>query len=554
MKRMEEMFPNIASIHEYKKGFLRSDIIAGLTVAVLLVPQAMAYAMLAGLPPITGIYASTFPLLAYAVFGSSRQLAVGPVAIVSIMVFSPLSTLSTPGTTEYINLALLLALMVGCIQVILWLFRLGFIVNFFSHAVISGFTSAAALIIGVSQIKYIFGIKLLSTHSIFQHIHELVGKISETNIHSLVIGLSAVGVLSFFKKKFPYFPASLLVVVIGVMGVYFFEFHNMGVQIVGDVPKGLPKLTIPESFDYSMVKSLLPSALAIVFVGFMESIAISKKMAARERYQINSNYEFRGLAFSNIISGLFSGYPVTGGFSRTAVNYEAGAKTVLSSVITSIVIILVLIFLTPLFYYLPKSILAAIILVAVAGLVDVKEFMDLAKVNRMDGVLLLATFVLTIGFGIETGIISGIVLSLLFFIWKSAHPHMAEVGYLEKEGVLKNVKYDNDVKTRDDVLVIRIDRSIYFANVGFIEASINKTIKDKIEIKTIILDFSAVNDIDGAAIFVLDEMIDAYYKCGIKVMLANVKTPLKITLNKKAWHHEIDLELTTKNIAQILKG
>jgi SulP family sulfate permease len=551
---MEVMFPNIASIYKYKKGFLRSDIISGMTVVVLLIPQAMAYAMLAGLPPITGIYASTFPLLAYAIFGSSRQLAVGPVAIVSIMVFSSLSTLSTPGTPEYINLALLLALMAGSIQVILWLFRLGFIVNFFSHAVISGFTSAAALIIGFSQIKHIFGLKLPSTHSIFHLIHELMSNISETNIYSLVIGLSAIGVLFIFKKIFPDIPASLLVVVTGVLAVYFFRLHDLGVQIVGKVPKGLPELMIPKSFDYSLIKSLLPAALAIVFVGYMESVAIAKKMAAREKYQINPNYEFRGLAFANIVSGLFSGYPVTGGFSRTAVNYEAGAKTVLSSVITSIVIILVLIFLTPLFYYLPKSILAAIILVAVVGLVDVKEFIDLFKLNKMDGTLLLATFVLTLGFGIEIGIISGVVFSILFFIWKSASPHMAEVGYLEKEGVLKNVKYYNDVKTRDDVLVIRIDRSIYFANIGFIEDSINKIIKYKIEIKSIILDFSAVNDIDGTAIFALDEMIDTYYKRDIKVMLANVKTPLKVALSKKVWHHEIDFELTTKNIAQILKG
>ncbi|MCF6148714.1 MAG: sulfate permease [Candidatus Kuenenia sp.] len=554
MSRVEGIFPGIYSILRYKKEFLRGDINSGLTVAVLLVPQAMAYAMLAGLPPITGLYASTFPLFVYAFFGSSRQLAVGPVAIVSIIVFSSLSEVTTPGSPDYINLARLLALMVGCIQIVLWFFRLGFIVNFFSHAVISGFTSAAALIIGFSQIKHLFGIKLPSTHSIFHLIHELFGKISETNIHSLLIGLSAVGVIFFFKRKFPFFPASLFVVVLGVMVVYFFKLHDRGVQIVGDVPRGVPGLNIPNLYDFALIKSLLPPALTIVFVGFMESIAIAKKMAAREKYHINPDYEFRGLAFSNIVSGLFSGYPVTGGFSRTAVNYEAGAKTVLSSVITSIMIILVLLFLTPLFYYLPKSVLASIILVAVAGLVDVKDFKNLIKLDKKDGFLLLFTFVLTLGFGIETGIISGVILSLLFFIWESAHPHIAEVGYWEEEGVLKNVKYYDDVKTRDDVLVIRIDRSIYFANIGFIESYINKAIKDKGEVKSIILDFSAVNDIDGTAIIELDEMIDNYYKRNISVMLANVKTPLKAMLNKKVWQHEMDYELTTKNIAQILKG
>jgi len=342
-----KVFPALEWLQNYKRENLRGDFAAGLIVAIMLVPQGMAYAMLAGLPPVTGLYASTFPLITYALFGSSRQLAVGPVAMMSLLVFAGVSSIAEPGSGKYVSLVLLLSLMVGVMQLGMGLLRAGFIVNFISHAVISGFTSAAAMIILLSQLHHLFGIKVLSGgHSAIHLLREIIHGMGGIHLITFGIGSGSILVLLIFKRKLPNFPAPIVVVAASTLVVSFFGLDQYGVSIVGHVPKGIPSLSWP-GLGLDSLRDLFPAALTILFVGFMESISIAEMIAAKEKYKIESNQELIGLGFANIVGSFFSAYPVTGGFSRTAVNYQAGARTGLASIITS------MIFLMP--FWLPSS-------------------------------------------------------------------------------------------------------------------------------------------------------------------------------------------------------
>ena len=397
------IFPIFDLLRQYNKGNLRGDLSAGLTVAILLVPQGMAYAMLAGLPPVVGLYASTLPLIIYAAFGSSRHLAVGPVAMISLLVFTACSKLAEPGSQHYVTHVLTLTLMVGALQLAAGLLRLGFVANFFSHAVLSGFTSAAAIVICLSQLGHLLGVKLASNRSALPLLWDAIQKSRQANPATLGIGLVSVAGLCLFKKKWPRFPAPILFVVGGTLLVYLVGLEKYGVTTIGNVPGGLPSLTVG-AIDLGSIRQLLPVSLAIFFVGYMESISVGQYVADREKYEIDPNRELSGLGLANIVSSFFSGYPVTGGFSRTAVNYQAGARTGLASIITALLVILTLLTLTTLFYYLPNTVLAAIIIVAVGGLVDVRESLRLFKLKSADGWSLLVTFFCTLTLGAERGI------------------------------------------------------------------------------------------------------------------------------------------------------
>jgi sulfate permease, SulP family len=527
---LKNFIPALGWLKHYQKQDLKGDFSAGLIVAIMLIPQGMAYAMLAGLPPVIGLYASTIPLIIYALFGSSRQLAVGPVAMVSLLVFTGVSALAEPGTDDYVSLALLLALMVGVIQLAMGLFRLGFLVNFLSHAVISGFTSAAALIIGLSQLKHLMGLSI-PRGSVFLTLSEAAKNITDTNIITLLIGLGSIAILLFFKMKMKKFPAPLVVVVGGTLLVSFLNLQDKGVKIVGEVPMGLPVMSLP-AMSFEAIMSLLPIALTISFVGFMESIAVAKAIASKEKYKVNSNQELNGLGLANIVGSFFSAYPVTGGFSRSAVNYQAGARTGLATIITAVIIIVSLMFFTPLFYFLPKAVLAAIIMVAVFGLIDVKEAIHLFKVKKADGWTLVITFIATLTLGIETGILVGVAVSLILFIWRSAYPHTAELGYLEKDNVYKNIKRFPEAKTFENILIYRIDAALYFANMAFLEEKIRETLSEKESVNKVLLDFSAVNAIDAVAIDELDELIQQYKDAGIEFYIAGMKGPVHKYIEK----------------------
>jgi SulP family sulfate permease len=551
-RMLTKYIPAIGWLRNYHRKNLNGDLSAGVTVAIMLVPQSMAYAMLAGLPPVIGLYSSTLPLIVYALFGTSRQLAVGPVAMVSLLVYVGTSQLATPGSSEYVSLVLLLTLMTGLIQWILGLLRMGFIVNFLSHAVISGFTSAAAIVIGLSQLKHLLGIKLSSHHSIFSLLFEAVQKMHQIHLITFFLGLGSIGLLVLLKKNASRFPAPLLVVVISTMLVYIFRLDRYGVNIVGNVPGGIPKPSFP-ALNLESIRILLPSAFTIVFVGFMESIAVAQSIAVKEKYTVNANQEFFGLGLANIASALLSGYPVTGGFSRTAVNYQAGARTGLASVITAILIIGTLLFLTPLFYYLPNSVLAAIIMVAVYGLVDLKEARRLFKLKKVDGWTLLLTFLWTLTLGIEQGIILGVLFSLLVFIWRSAHPHMAELGYVESEKAFLNIKRFAEAKTFPGTLILRVDAAMFFANTRFIENHVRESLVEKPEVTHVVFDLSAVNDIDAVAISELQDLVMTYREQGVQFAFAGMKGPVRDLFLKAGWQKTCGHKIEYRSLYHVMQ-
>lgn len=549
---IERIFPSYQWLRTYKPGYLKGDILAGLTVAIMLVPQGMAYAMLAGLPPVIGLYASTIPIIVYALFGSSRHLAVGPVAVLSLLVFAANSPIAQPGSKEYIANVLLLSLMVGVIQLLLGILRMGFLINFVSQAVISGYTSAAAIVIWSSQLKHLLGIKLSSTHSVFHTFLEAGRNIEQTNLITLGIGLVSIVVLFFFKKKFPLFPASILTVIGGTLLVYFLGLQNLGVQTVGEVPRGLPSFSIP-ALSLGSMKSFLPTAIAISFVGYMESIAIAETIAAKQKYKVDPNQEFIGLGLANILGCFFSCYAVTGGFSRTAVNYQAGAQTALASVITALLVIFTLFLLTPLFYYLPNVVLAAIITVAVLGLIELDEARYLFRVKKANGFALALTFICTLVLGVVYGILLGVAFSLLIFIWRSSHPHAAVLGYLEKEDVFRDIKRFPEAKTFPRALILRVDASLYFANMEFVEDLLRRSIEEEPELKWVIFDLSGVNDMDAVAAHNLDELMEVYSERDISFAFADMKGPVRDLVARAGWNEKYGDRINYLSIQQALR-
>lgn len=534
---LKNIMPGLQQLIPYDKKHLSGDVNAGIIVAVMLIPQGMAYAMLAGVDPVIGLYAVTIPLLVYAVFASSRQLAVGPVAMVSLLVFSGVSQIAQPGTPEYLSFVWLLALMVGAIQLLLGLCRLGFIVHFLSHAVISGFTSAAAIVIGLSQLKHLLGVNLATHQYTHQLIWEVIQRITEIHLYTFAIGVGSILLLVVIKRVAPRFPAPILVVIFSIALVSVWDLNKQGVSIVGDVPQGLPGFSIP-AFNIESVSVLLPTALTIAFVGFMESIAVAKAIATKEKTKVDADHELRGLGLANIIGSFFSSMPVTGGFSRTAVNYQAGAKSVLASLISAVLIIITLLYLTPLFYYLPNAVLAAIIMVAVYGLIDVREAKHLFQLKRADGWVLIATFLITLFIGIEQGILIGAAFSLLLFIWRSAYPHTAELGYLEKEKVFRNVKRFPEAKTYKNLLILRVDASLYFANMAFLENKLESYLNEDRKINWIILDMSGVNDMDAVALEEMERRIQDYNDKGIRVIFAGMKGPVRDLAARAGWNEK----------------
>ncbi|WP_235296301.1 SulP family inorganic anion transporter [Portibacter marinus] len=528
---MQKLFPFLKWVKSYEKSFLPGDLSAGLTVGVMLIPQGMAYALLAGLPPIYGLYASTIPLIIYALFGTSRHLAIGPVAIVALLISSGVSSLAAQGTAEYILLAILLALLVGLIQFMMGIFKLGFLINFLSHPVISGFTSAAAIIIGLSQLKHILGLNI-ENGKFYEIINSIGSQVQNIHIATLVIGLASIFLLIIFKKISGRIPGALLAVILGISMVYFCGLQEEGVRIIKDVPSGFPSFSIPVINLESILK-LTPIAFAIAFVGFIESIAIAKAIQSKHKnYKIDPNQELIGLGIANIVGSFFKSFPVTGGFSRTAVNDQAGARTGLASVISAILVITTLLFLTSYFFYLPYAVLGAIIIVAVIGLIDIKEALHLWQNDKKDFVVFMVTALSTLILGIEEGITVGVVLSLIILIYKSSNPHIAELGLVPDSEEFRNVNRFSDLITYQNILVIRFDGQIFFANGSALHQFIQKKIEEKPQLEFLVLDFSAVTNLDSSAVHLVQDIIEELTKGGIKVIFSNVKGPVRDILKK----------------------
>lgn len=526
--QIENILPVLDWLPNYKKQELKGDLFAGLTVGVMLIPQGMAYAMIAGLPPIYGLYASFIPQIIYAFFGTSRQLSVAPVAMISLLIGAGVSQFADVGSAEYISLAILLALMVGALQLLFGLFRMGFLVNFLSQPVISGYTSAAAIIIGLSQLKHLLGVNMPSSNLI----HEIVGAtnthISGTHLLTVVIGVVSIFLIVFIKRLNKSLPGPLIIVALGILAVSVLNLQEAGVKIVGAVPEGLPSFSLPE-LSLEGIGSLFSLALIISLVGFMESISIAKAIQTKRRnYKVSANKELIGLGLSNIAGSMFSAFPVSGGFSRTAVNDQAGANTNLSAWISAIVVGLTLLFFTSLFYNLPNAILAAIIMVAVFGLIDVKTPVFLYRIHRKDFYMLVITFVATLVFGVQIGIITGVVLSLGLLIHRSVYPHLAELGKLPDTNFYRNLSRFPEAHERKDALVFRFDSELYFANINYFKERLEEMIARKGKgLKVIVLNAQSIYNIDSSAAKGLEEIVDDCRSRGMDFYMTEVIGPVR---------------------------
>ena len=528
MKNLQRLIPILEWLPNYTRSRFKGDFIAGITVAIILIPQGIAYALIAGLPPIYGLYCALVPQLVYAIFGSSRQVAIGPVAMDSLIVATGVSTLALAGSDSYIVIAILLAFMVGGIQFLLGVFRLGFVVNFLSKPVISGFTSAVALTIGINQFRNLFGVDFIQSDQIQYVLEDIWFTITDFNSHTTIIGLISVTVIIILRKINKKIPNALIVVVAGILTIRYFGNDFVDVAIVKDIPSGLPSFSFPE-LDISQMKELLPIALTLVMVGYLETISIGKSLEAKQdEYKIRPNQELMALGLSNMIGSWFKAYPSTSSFSRSAINQESGATTGMASLVSVFMVLITLLFLTPLFYHLPKTVLAAIIIVAVFGLVNIKEAIFLWKANNLDFWLLIATFFSTLLFGIEYGIMIGVGLSLIILIFRTSRPYVAELGKVPDSDFYRNRERFTEVIVNDEILVFRFDAQLFYANSSYFIETLELMVEAKgAHLKLIVLDAESINRVDSTGVEMLKERIRFYHKKGILFYFAGVKGPVR---------------------------
>lgn len=531
--QLKNYFPILRWLPNYDRNKLQGDLIAGLTTGILLVPQAMAYAMIAGLPPIYGLYASLLPLLIYAIFGTSMQLASGPVAIVSVLVMAGVGQFAEPETEQFVHLAILTGMLAGLMQIAMGALRLGMLVNFLSHPVLSGFTSAAAVIIALGQLKHLLGIDIPRSNYIHESLWNLVTHIQDTHLLTLGLGIGGIVLIKLLGKISKAFPSALVTLIISTLAVYGFEWYDKGVQVIGQVPTGLPSFSIP-SFTFEQLNQLIPISITICLISFVESIAIAKNLENRHKnYKVDANQELIGLGMSKFLGAFFQAYPTTGSFTRSFINDEAGAKTNMAGVISMIFVALVLIFLTPLFYYMPKAVLASIIMISVYGLIDIEEPKYLLRSDRSDLIMLVTTFVATLVMGIGTGVLMGILLSLGEVLLRSTKPHMTILGQLPDTVYYRNVERYPEALKRDEILIIRFDAQLYFANVNYFKDTLEEFIEEKgTELRVIILEASSVHALDSTGMHTLREVIEDCAKKGISFYFTGVIGPVRDAFNK----------------------
>jgi len=526
-------FPFLNWLPSYKKSWLKGDFSAGLTVGIMLIPQGIAYAMIAGLPPIYGLYTAMIPQFIYAFFGTSRQLAVGPVAMDSLIVASGVGAIAAVGSEHFITLAILLALLMGIMQLAFGVFRLGFLVNFLSKPVISGFTSAAALIIGLNQLKHVFGVNMQRNNQLQYIILDAFSQLKFINWLTFAIGIGSILLLVIFKKYAKKLPGALIVVVLGILVVKYFNLNDYGVKIVGEIPKGLPAFKM-QHLDIETLKELAPIALTLALIAFMEAISVAKAIESKHNnYKVNANKELIALGLGNIVGSFFQTYPSTGGFSRTAINNQAGANTPLAAIFSALIVALTLLFLTPLFYYLPKAVLGAIIMVAVFGLLDFSVPKQLWRYTKRDLLILNITLIVTVTIGIKEGIITGVILSLVMLIYKSTKPHVAILGNVPNTYLYRNIKRFNDLIDLKDVLIIRFDAQLHFANTTYFKDTIyNEAQKKGDDLKVIIIDGESLNNLDSSGVYALEEILKYFKEKEIDIYFTGLKGPVRDTIYK----------------------
>ena len=532
-KLLKRYFPILSWLPNYKKSYLSGDISAGITVGIMLIPQGMAYAMIAGLPPVFGLYAALIPQVIYAIMGTSRQLAIGPVAMDSLLIASGLGALSLTGINEYISMAIFLALFIGVIQVLLGFLKMGFLVNFLSKPVISGFTSAAALIIGITQLKHLLGISVTSNKTL-QIIQQTLDQLDLINPVAVAVGISGILIMLLVKHIHSQIPAAIVVVILGIALAYFTPITDYDLKLVGKIPEGLPGFRIP-NIPWTSLGDIFTLALAMSLIAFMEVVSIGKALEEKLKSNtINANQELIALGTGNILGSFFQCYPTTAGFSRTAVNFQAGAKTGVAAFISASLVALTLLFLTPVFYYLPNAILASIIMLAIRSLIDLKYPKELCKNQKDEFVLLMATFFITLLVGIQEGIILGVLFSLLLMVYRTSKPHMAVLGQIKGTTYFKNInRFSTDIIDRKDILVVRFDAQLFFGNKDYFYKQLKRHIKAKgYDLKTIIINAEAINYIDSSAIYILKFLILELRQRDLTLMIAAATGPTRDILFK----------------------
>lgn len=523
--KLRQFLPFLGWVGELKdKEILQADIIAGITVALVLIPQSMAYAQLAGLPAYFGLYIAFMPVMIAALWGSSRQLATGPVAVVSIMTATALAPVAT-SPEHYVALAMFMALLVGLFQLFLGLFRLGIIVNFLSHPVIVGFTNAAAMVIGLSQLSKIFGVSMPGSASdhFMGRILGVLQQVGDTHIITFIMGVSAFAIMMGLKKYAPKLPGVLIAVAATTIISWMIGFEAMGGAVVGTIPEGLPKLEAP-IFNLDLVVTLLPSAIVISLVGFMEAISIAKAMAAKTKDYVDPNQELIGQGLGNIAGSFTQSYPASGSFSRSAVNLNAGAKTGFSSVVTAMVVLITLLFLTPLLYHLPKAVLAAVIMMAVFGLINFKAVKHAWRANKHDGIASIVTFVATLGLAphLDQGILIGAGLSIGMYLYRTMSPRVAFLGRYQ-DGTLRDVRVHSDLPVDEKVIAMRFDGSLYFANVSFFEEAVLSAMADNPNAKFILVVGDGINQLDASGEEVIHHLVSRLHDNGIQLVFSGLK-------------------------------
>ena len=552
LPRLTRYLPILDWARTYDRDTATSDLVAAVIVTIMLIPQSLAYALLAGLPAEMGLYASILPLVAYAIFGTSRALAVGPVAVVSLMTAAAIGQLGLNDPAQIALAAVTLAFISGVFLVAIGVLRLGFLANFLSHPVIAGFITASGVLIAASQLKHIFGISA-EGHTLVDLVGALIAHLPETNGITLAIGVAATAFLFWVRKglkpmlrKMGFGPrmADILAkagpvaaVAVTTLLTWGLGLNEMGVKVVGEVPTGLPPFSVP-SFDLSMWKTLLMPAILISIIGFVESVSVAQTLAAKRRQRIDPDQELIGLGTSNIGSALSGGFPVTGGFSRSVVNFDAGAETPAAGAYTAVGIGLATLLLTPLLFFLPKATLAATIIVAVLSLVDFSILKKTWTYSKVDFTAVSATIVLTLLVGVEVGVSAGVLLSILLHLYKTSKPHVAEVGLVPGTHHFRNV-LRHEVETLPGVLTLRVDESLYFVNARFLEEYVLSRVAECQNLRHVVLMFPAVNEVDMSALETLEEINRRLSEQGITLHLTEVKGPVMDRLKRSHFLHEL---------------
>jgi SulP family sulfate permease len=539
---LKRLIPALDWLRHYDRKHLPGDTLAGVIVATLVIPQAMAFALLAGLPPQVGVYASLLPLAVYALLGTSRFLSVGPSALISLLILTQVGALAEPGSPRYLAFAMATALIAGVMQIAMGVARLGVLTNFLSHPVLSGFTSAAACHIALSQVKHLLGASLPRTDHLHELLAELARAMPQTRWPTLAIGIAGVFLLLAFQYLLPpvlarwkTFPAPLaqtlsksgpiVVVIVGTAIVAALQLgERHGVSIIGEIPGGLPRFALP-ALTASEFLPLIPLAFTVSFVGYVETISIAKSLAAKRRQKVDANQEFIALGAGNLAAGVTGGYPVDGSFARSMVNFTAGAHTGLASLITMILVGVAALFLMPLLHHLPQAALAAIIIIAVIGLIDVRMPLRLWRYNKADAAALVLTFIAVLAVGVTKGILIGVAATIALYLWRTSRPHMAVVGRIAGTEHFRNVGR-HDVQTLPHVLLLRIDESLYFANAKRVEDFVLCSVADGPQLRHLVLICSAINFIDASALETLRGLLTRLSDAGIQLHLAEVKGPV----------------------------